>query len=156
MTMTVNTEQPHLRHLVLVGGGHAQIAVLRNLAMKPMPGLRVTLISRDIMTPYSGMLPGFLEGVYDADEIVIDLSHLARLAGARFIAASVDHIDPDARTVTVMGRPPMRYDTLSINIGSNTDLTSIEGAAEHAIPVKPISTLMGRLNPVLGLSLIHI
>lgn len=150
MTMTVNTEQPHLRHLVLVGGGHAQIAVLRNLAMKPMPGLRVTLISRDIMTPYSGMLPGFLEGVYDADEIVIDLSHLARLAGARFIAASVDHIDPDARTVTVMGRPPMRYDTLSINIGSNTDLTSIEGAAEHAIPVKPISTLMGRLNPVLG------
>ena len=133
MTMTVNTEQPHLRHLVLVGGGHAQIAVLRNLAMKPMPRLRVTLISRDIMTPYSGMLPGFLEGVYDADEIVIDLSHLARLAGARFIAASVDHIDPDARTVTVMGRPPMRYDTLSINIGSNTDLTSIEGAAEHAI-----------------------
>ena len=143
-------DQPDLKHLVLVGGGHAQVSVLKGLAMRPIPGLRITLVSRDIMTPYSGMLPGYLEGLYRQDEITIDLSHLARFAGARFIAAEVTGIDPARKTLTIDGRPPMTYDVLSMNIGSNTDLDSIKGAAKHAIPVKPISTLLGRLDPVIN------
>ena len=147
--MTPADTQPDLRHLVLVGGGHAQVSVLRGLAMDPLPGLRVTLVSRDTLTPYSGMLPGYFEGLYRHDEITIDLSHLARFAGARFVAAEVTGVDAAARTVSVAGRPPMAFDVLSLNIGSNTDLGRIEGAAEHAIPVKPISTLLGRLGPAL-------
>lgn len=147
--MKPSLDQPELKHLLLIGGGHAQIAVLRNLAMDPIPGLRVTLISRDILTPYSGMLPGYLEGCYRADEITIDLSHLARLAGARFIAGEINAIDPAAKTVTMPGRPPLTYDILSINIGSATDLGAIRGGAAHGIPIKPISTLLNRLEPVL-------
>ena len=73
--------EPDLKHLVLLGGGHAQVSVLTALIMQPIRGLRVTLISRDILTPYSGMLPGYLEGLYSDKDITIDLSHLARLAG---------------------------------------------------------------------------
>ena len=73
--------EPDLKHLVLLGGGHAQVSVLKSLIMEPIRGLRVTLISRDILTPYSGMLPGYLEGLYSDKDITIDLSHLARLAG---------------------------------------------------------------------------
>ena len=43
--------QPITGELVLVGGGHAQVALLKSLAMKPVEGLRTTLISRDINTP---------------------------------------------------------------------------------------------------------
>jgi selenide,water dikinase len=143
------SDNPDVKHLVLLGGGHAQVAVLKSLAMRPIDGLRITLISRDVMTPYSGMLPGYLEGCYEADDIVIDLSHLARLAGARFIHAAVDAIDPDCREVTVKGRPALSYDVLSVNIGSNPDLDAIEGAGTHAIPVKPISTLLDRITPLL-------
>ena len=60
--------------LVLVGGGHAQVALLKSLAMKPVEGLRTTLVTRDIDTPYSGMLPGFVEGTWTEADIHIDLS----------------------------------------------------------------------------------
>ena len=147
--MPQQIRQPDLKHLVLLGGGHAQIAVLKSFAMNPIEGLRITLISRDVMTPYSGMLPGYLEGHYRADEITIDLSHMARLAGARFIHGEADGIDPDKKMIRIKGRPELSYDVLSVNIGSNPDLEAIIGAAKFAIPVKPISTLLDRIGSVI-------
>ena len=117
--------------------------------MHPLPGLRITLISRDILTPYSGMLPGYIEGCYRSDEITIDLSHLARHAGARLIHAEVSGIDPAAKTITIPGRPPLHYDLLSVNIGSTPDPDAIAGAAVHATPIKPISTLLDRFDAML-------
>ena len=67
--------------LVLVGGGHAQVALLKSLAMKPVEGLRTTLVTRDIDTPYSGMLPGFVEGAWTEADIHIDLQNLPAWRG---------------------------------------------------------------------------
>ena len=144
-------QHPYLKHLVLLGGGHAQVTVLKEIATARKRGLfsevQITLISRDMMTPYSGMLPGYFEGRYDEDEINIDLSLLANQAGARFIHKEVQDIDANAQQVMIADRPPISYDILSINIGSQTDWLAIDGAYEHAVPVKPISTLTKRFNP---------
>ena len=49
---------PLTRELVLIGGGHAHALVLRMWGMKPLPGVRVTVINPEPVAPYTGMLPG--------------------------------------------------------------------------------------------------
>jgi len=132
--------------LVLVGGGHAQVAVLKSLAMKPVAGLRTTLVCRDINTPYSGMLPGFVEGAWSASDIHIDLARLAQMAGARFINQPVTSIDTDRQLVQFENRPPLPFDVLSLNVGGEPDLNAIDGAADHCVPVKPIGQFRDRLE----------
>lgn len=131
-------EQPVLRDIVLVGGGHSHVGVLRSFGMKPVPGVRLTVICRDTHTPYSGMLPGYIAGHYSHDDVHIDLSTLAAFAGARFFRDDVIGLDRAAGKVLCRSRPPVPYDRLSINIGSTPQMSQVEGAAEHAVAVKPI------------------
>ena len=88
---------PILRDIVLIGGGHAHVEVLRSFAMRPQPGTRLTLVTRDVNTPYSGMLPGFLAGHYDIGECHINLRPLCAAAGARLYHSSAVGIDMSAQ-----------------------------------------------------------
>ena len=132
------------RDLVLVGGGHSHALALRMLAMRPVAGLRITLISPASHTPYSGMLPGLVAGHYRFAQTHIDLARLCQWAGARFISAEVTAIDPAARRLSLAGRPGIDYDLVSIDIGSQPELDPVPGAREHAVPVKPVAGLWQR------------
>ena len=131
-------EQVILKDIVLVGGGHSHVVVLRMFAMNPLPGVRLTVICTDTDTPYSGMLPGYIAGHYSFDEVHIDLRRLAQFAGARYFRAEVIGLDRANRQVICRQRPNVPYDVLSINVGSAPQLSAVNGAAEFALPVKPI------------------
>jgi selenide,water dikinase len=138
------SDQPILRDIVLIGGGHSHVGVLKSFGMNPIPGVRLTLICTDLHTPYSGMLPGYVAGHYGYDDVHIDLLRLAQFAGARVYRDEVVGIDRAGQKVLCKSRPPVPYDQLSINIGSTPQLAGTPGAAEHAVAVKPIRNFNDR------------
>ena len=127
--------------LVLLGAGHAHVEVLRRFAMRPEPGVRLTLIGREAETPYTGMLPGLIRGDYTFEQAHIDLAPLAAAAHARLILAEATAIDLAERQVAVTGRPTIPFDLLSIDVGGEPVMASAGGE-----PVKPIGRFLARLS----------
>ena len=134
----MQSNTPIIKDIVLIGGGHAHVSVLHMFGMKPIPGVRLTLITRDIHTPYSGMLPGLISGHYEFDDVHIDLGPLATFANARLYHGEVERIDPETQQIFIKGRPSVDYDVLSINIGSRPRTDNVPGALEYVLPIKPI------------------
>ena len=127
--------------IVLLGAGHAHVEVLRRFAMRPEPGVRLTLIGREPETPYSGMLPGLIRGDYTYHEAHIDLAPLAAMANARLIVAEATAFNPDAHTVSLPNRPEIAFDFLSVDVGGIP--VAPQGAG---IGVKPIGLFLDRLR----------
>ena len=135
---------PVATDVVLVGGGHSHVAVLKRFGMRPAPGVRLTLVSRDLLTPYSGMLPGLVAGHYLPEQAHVDLRKLSRFANARVIHAPATGIDLERRQVLAAGRPPIGFDLLSLDVGSQPALRDVDGAKEHALGVKPVDAFRER------------
>ena len=133
---------PTAHDLVLVGGGHSQIAVLKQFGMNPIPGLRITMINNFISSSYSGMLPGYITGTFSKENTQIDLLQLCKFANSRLIIDRVIGLNSKKKYITLQNRPPIFYDTLSINTGGETELNSIIGAKKYGVPIKPISNLI--------------
>jgi len=135
---------------VLVGGGHAHVHVLKAFAMRPESGVRLSLMARDLETPYSGMLPGVVAGLYPPERAQIDLVRLTAATGARLIHAEAIGLDRERKRVQLAGRAPIAYDVLSIDVGIVPDLASITGAAERGIAVKPIGSFLSKFDSLIA------
>jgi selenide,water dikinase len=137
------------RRLVLIGGGHAHVEVLRALARRPVAGLEGVLVTPTPRHLYSGMVPSFVRGAYGEDDLSLDLEGLAHAAGVRLVLAPASRIDPAARTVlTAAGPEP--FDLCSCDVGAAAaGLADTPGAAEHAHALRPI-TGVGALRAALA------
>lgn len=129
-------QAPQYQDIVLIGGGHSHAVFLQRWARTPLPGVRLTLVSPQVHSVYSNMLPGMIAGHYGFSDIHIDLPRLCRAAGARFVQACAHHIDPLEKKVSLLGRPDLEYDLLSIDVGA-TPCREIPGS-DLAIPIKPV------------------
>ena len=127
-----------MKRLVLVGGGHAHLSVLRALAAKSRPGLDVTLITPYEQQNYSGMLPGWIAGHYTQAQCRVELRPLVQAAGARLILEQVAGMDAARRCVGLADGRHVEYDLLSLDVGSETDTSWLETLGDKLLPVKPL------------------
>lgn len=132
--------------IVLLGAGHAHVGVLRSFGFDPAPGVRLTLVTRHAETPYSGMLPGLIAGLYQREDVHIDTVPLTRFAGAQLVIGEAVGIDTEGKRVICREGPPIPYDVLSIDIGSTPSARHVPGVSAHAIPVKPIDGFLAQFE----------
>ncbi|AMK21643.1 FAD-dependent oxidoreductase [Sphingobium sp. TKS] len=137
------------RRVILAGGGHAHLAVLADWARAPMPGTQRWLVTSSRFTAYSGMLPGWLAGIYQAHDLLIDLKPLAERAGAQLILADVVGLDPARRTLSLSSGEEMGFDLLSLAIGGETDTSALAASGDRLLPVRPVGAFMARWSNLL-------
>lgn len=138
-----------MKRLVLVGGGHAHLEVLRNLAETPDERWEITLVTPYAWFTYSGMIPGHIAGHYELDDCRIDLIALAGRAHAALVLAGVSLISLHANEVICANGTVIPYDVLSLDVGSESSLGKAAGVQAHAIPMRPLEKAIKGWNGVL-------
>ncbi|MEZ6040687.1 MAG: selenide, water dikinase SelD [Planctomycetaceae bacterium] len=135
------------RHVVLIGAGHTHLHVIRMWAERSIFDTRLTLVSTTPCATYSGMFPGVLAGLYEPDEMLIDLHQLTYNSGIHLIVDECTRIDSVSRRIHFgSDRPSIGFDVASIGIGSRP--SRVDVAADHPgfVPVKPMFKAVRRLQ----------
>jgi selenide,water dikinase len=142
-------EDQQQQHLVLIGGGHAHVQVIKALNAASRPAnLRVTLIDAVQSASYSGMVPGCVAGYYQPEETQLHLKPLAEWASIDFINEKVADLDLDNKLIYLQDREEgIAFDAVSMDIGSTSrDMYTVKGAAAYSIPTRPIHKLIERIE----------
>ncbi len=140
------------KNLVLIGGGHAHMVTLANVATLVARGHHVTVVGPAPHHYYSGMGPGMLGGTYTPEEIRFATQQVVEQQGGAFVQDYVDRIDPHARRLTLASGAAIDYDILSCNAGSQVPQDGIAGGQEDIFTVKPIERLEAARNRLLELA----
>ena len=138
------------RELVLVGSGHTHLHVVRMWGVHPIPGVQLTLIAAFDRAAYSGMLPGTLAGLYQPDDMQIDLRPLCDRTGVRLIVAEARGLDPERREILLADAQPVRFDVASIGIGSVPRQLAVWHEHPQVLSIKPMATFLARLSTTLA------
>lgn len=131
-----------MKRLVLLGGGHAHIEVLRDMALAPIPGVEVTLVTPSQRFIYTGMVPGVISGHYKLSDCTIDLQELAGRANAELFLTSASLVSPDAGKVACVDGTVLSYDVISLDVGAHPAIGQARGVEEHAVLMRPLERML--------------
>jgi len=144
----VKQERASRRHIVLLGVGHTNAHVVRMWAMNPLLDTDLTCVSDSAVTTYSGFLPAVLAGQLPPEAMEIDLVRLCAAAGARLITDRVTGLDRGRKQLLFTERPPVKYDVLSVGIGSVPLMPDKGADAPSLVTIKPMRSFIDRLTKV--------
>lgn len=131
-----------MKRVLLLGAGHAQLAVLADAMRQRLPGAELLLVAPQAQLLYTGMLPGLVAGRHAAPDCTIDIAALAKAAGVPLRLGHAVALDAQAREVTLADGERIGYDLLSLNTGPVQDRGRIAGAREHALFVRPVEAFV--------------
>lgn len=127
--------------VVFAGGGHAHLYSLRRTRELVERGFDVVLINPGRFLYYSGMAPGLLSRTYHPEEARIDVRYLVEKGGGRFVEDRVKEIRSKDGEVVLEGGASIRYDAMSVCLGSGVPVVDSGAAKKHCFPVKPVENM---------------
>ena len=123
-------------HVVVVGGGFAGLAVVKNLA-KVTPPVRVTLLEQHNYHLFQPLLYQLATGVVQPADIAHPVRGiLRRYRRASVRMATVSGVDFEGREVLTDEGGRFGYDYLILAAGATTNTFGIPGVEEHSFPLK--------------------
>jgi len=142
---------PQPRRVLILGGGHAGVRAARLLLKhrRPADQLDITLVSRENVEVWHGLMPQIVSGVLQAQHVLIPLREI--LPGVTIYTREIESIDPvNRRAVLSLGgesdEVTLEADYLVIALGSVTDLSRFPGLTEHALQTKTIGDFIHLRN----------
>jgi selenide,water dikinase len=138
-----------VKRLVLLGGGHAHIEVLRDLATRPDEKRDVTLVTPYPWLTYSGMLPGLIAGHYEIDDVTIDLRALAARARVNIVPGMAAAVSVGEREILCTNGAVVPYEILSVDVGSEAAIHGARGVEKHGILIRPLEKMVRGWTDVL-------
>ena len=130
--------------LLLAGGGHSHVLVLRQWALRPQSrpaSGSVTLVSRYPTSLYSGLVPAVVAGLATLESARIDLKQLCQQAGVSFLQAEITGLELGPRQLLLQGGERLAWDILSLDVGAITP-----APADDAMAVKPLEPFLAWVN----------
>lgn len=124
--------------ILLVGGGHAQLAVLADWIRNGRPRCNAILVNATRYLRYSGMMPGIISGHCRDDHGLIDLPGLAAAAGARFIEQKIVALDAGRKHIELDDGTRVPFDYCSIDTGGVGRAESVLGPDPRILDIRPI------------------
>lgn len=131
-----------MKQLVLVGGGHAHVEVLRRFGLQREAGVEITLINTSRHSVYSGMLPNLVAGHYSWRACSIDLEVLTRFAKARLLRDIAVGLDLQRKLVRCADGAEVGYDIVSLDVGSLVKTPAVPQVDRHSLPLKPVQRFL--------------
>ena len=138
-----------VRRVVLVGGGHTHVQLLRDFAHSPLPDADLKVLVDKPTAVYSGMVPGFVAGQYRAEELQIDVKYLSEAARATLVPGKAVRVDRAAAQILLADGSSVSYDVASFDIGSTVAGLEQPGVREFAVPTRPIDAFVGRVADII-------
>lgn len=133
--------------LVLVGGGHANLAVLADWLKRGAPaGTRAALVNPQPFLTYSGMVPGWIAGQHPLEQARVNLAALARRAGVELIAGCCTAMNPEDRTVTLDTAEQVAFRVAAIDTGGVGRAGPLLGDDLRLMDVRPMDGFVTQLD----------
>ncbi|MFN9924641.1 MAG: selenide, water dikinase SelD [Cyanobacteriota bacterium] len=130
--------------MILAGGGPTHALLLLQWAMRPQQrptATRITLVNRHSTALYSGLVPALVAGLVSPEDCAIPLRTLCDRADVAFVQAEITGLQLQEQRLLLLGRPPLRFDFLSFDLGAVT-ATPASGASTPPLAVKPLEPFL--------------
>lgn len=94
------------------------------------------------------MVPGWLAGLYNQEQLLIDLAPLAERAGAVLVIADVVGLDPVRQTLRLSSGVKIDFDLLSLATGGEIE-SEFASFGKGLLPIRPMESFLDRWSAML-------